>query len=135
MTEDDDDKVVSFPLEDRLKQVESDRSKSKSFFDSYFTSMGHYDPDITVSFSFDNIDLSPITLDSVIGPANCNKQSTINYSNLAARDDRDRMVKFMEHCHQLQVRGLHHFSNNNDTVFNHIEALLEQLIRISNIND
>ena len=135
MTEDDDDKVVSFPLEDRLKQVESDRSKSKSFFDSYFTNMNNYDSDITISFSFDDIDLSPVTLDSVVNPANCNKRSNINYSNLISRDDRDRMIKFMENCHQLQVRGLHHFSNNNDTVFNHIEALLEQLIRISNIND
>ena len=135
MTEDDDGKIVSFPLEDRLKQVESDRNKAKPFFDSYFTGPSSYSSDITISFNFDDIDLSPVSLDSFVWPANCNKSSDIDYNNLMLRQGQDRMAKFMDNCHQLQKLGLHHFSKNNETVFNHIEALLEQLIRIANIND
>ena len=139
MNNDNDDNIVSFPIEERRKKIETEqraKEQTKPAFGHFGSFSYSFDPNITVTFSqFDKKESDTFTL---------KKETFFNqtfpsdlgviYNSMSIATDNDRLFKFMDMCNHIQKRATVHYSNNNDTLFSHMEALLEQLVQISNLN-
>jgi hypothetical protein len=135
---DGDDKILSFPTEDRLKQVENDRKKHKPVVLNNWLDY-KIDPNITVNFDFDRTNNSflptfagPYTFRTITIPP---KDDTIDFDALAKKEDSDRVTRFMDNCHQLQKRAMYHYAKGNTVLFGHMETLLEQLNSIADFKE
>ena len=137
----ENDNIVSFPTEERLKQIESERQaketkeQTKPAFGQFGSFSYSFDPNITISFSnFDkqNSDTSKLKKETFFNHS-LSVPPAVNYT-FSITTEEDRILRFMDMCNHIQKRAAIHYSNGNETLFNHMEALLEQLVQISNLN-
>jgi hypothetical protein len=137
---DGDDKVLSFPIEDRLKQVEKDRAKDKPIVLHNWLDY-KIDPNITVNFDFDGIRSSSSFSSTFVGPYRFGtitvppKDETVDFDALAKKEDNDRVARFMDNCHRLQKRAMYHYAKGNSVLFGNMETLLAQLNSIADIKE
>jgi len=136
---DNDDNVVSFPIEERRKKIETEqkaKEQTKPAFGQFGSFSYSFDPNITVTFSnFDKKESDTFTLKKeTFFNQTFPSDLGVNYNTMSETTDNDRLFKFMDICNHIQKRATIHYSNNNETLFNHMEALLEQLVQISNLN-
>ena len=139
MNNDNDDNIVSFPIEERRKKIETEqraKEQTKPAFGMFGSFSYSFDPNITVTFSqFDKKESETFTLKKeTFFNQTFPSDLGVNYNSMSIATDSDRLFKFMDMCNHIQKRATVHYSNNNDTLFSHMEALLEQLVQISNLN-
>ena len=139
MNNDNDDNIVSFPVEERRKKIETEqraKEQTKHAFGHFGSFSYSFDPNITVTFSqFDKKESDTFTLKKeTFFNQTFPSDLGVNYNSMSIATDNDRLFKFMDMCNHIQKRATVHYSNNNDTLFSHMEALLEQLVQISNLN-
>ncbi len=139
MNNDNDDNIVSFPIEERRKQIETEqkaKEQTKPAFGQFGSFSYSFDPNVTVTFSnFDKKESETFTLKKeTFFNQTFPSDLGVNYNVLANTVDNDRLFKFMDMCNHIQKRAAVHYSNGNETLFAHMEALLEQLVQISNLN-
>lgn len=139
MNNDNDDNIVSFPVEERRKKIETEqraKEQTKPAFGHFGSFSYSFDPNITVTFSqFDKKESDTFTLKKeTFFNQTFPSDLGVNYNSMSIATDNDRLFKFMDMCNHIQKRATVHYSNNNDTLFSHMEALLEQLVQISNLN-
>lgn len=128
------DNVISFPTTDRLKKVDSDRKEvTKPIFGQFGSFSYSFDPTVDITFSFENLDKVNITKETFSAYDTFPKDLGINYSNFISTNPEDRFLKFMDMCNHIQKRAAYHYSNDHQTLFNHMEGLLEKLVEISNL--
>ena len=139
MNNDNDDNIVSFPIEERRKKIETEqraKEQTKPAFGQFGSFSYSFDPNITVTFSqFDKKESETFTLKKeTFFNQTFPSDHGVNYNSMSIATENDRLFKFMDMCNHIQKRATVHYSNNNDTLFSHMEALLEQLVQISNLN-
>ena len=139
MNNDNADNIVSFPIEERRKKIETEqraKEQTKPAFGHFGSFSYSFDPNITVTFSqFDKKESDTFTLKKeTFFNQTFPSDLGVNYNSMSVATDNDRLFKFMDMCNHIQKRATVHYSNNNDTLFSHMEALLEQLVQISNLN-
>ncbi len=139
MNNDNDDNIVSFPIEERRKKIETEqraKEQTKPAFGQFGSFSYSFDPNITVTFSqFDKKESETFTLKKeTFFNQTFPSDLGVNYNSRSIATENDRLFKFMDMCNHIQKRATVHYSNNNDTLFSHMEALLEQLVQISNLN-
>ena len=127
MNDNNDDNIVSFPTEKRLKDIEAEREKTKPTFGQFGYFGQFFTPNnVNMSITFEEFDFTT--------PVSFPKDTGVNFGIKSNLQD-NRILNIMDMCNYIQKRAVYHYSHDNHLVFNQIESLLEQLIQISNFED